>query len=204
MNRSLLARHVLRHVTVMALMLGAPVAGTASTLRTVALGGQSAPGLPDGISIRGFSQHVLNDAGQVVFVSLLAGNNVDATNNRALWFESPNGLTVVARTGSRAPGTPEGVNFGNFLALPGLDNSGRIVFVGALTGNGVDDGNNRGIWSQHSGRLSLVARAGSPAPGTPAGVSYARGFGLSLNNNGQTTFSAQLTGSGVDSSNDRG
>jgi hypothetical protein len=204
MNPSLVAGGILRQLALIAFLIGSPTVALAATLRTVALGGQSAPGLPDGISILGFSQYVLNDAGQVAFTSLLAGNNVDATNNRALWFETPDGLTVVARTASRAPGTPEGVSFGNFRGPPGLDNAGRIAFVGDLTGNAVDDGNNQGIWSQRSGGLSLVARAGSSAIGTPAGVSYARGFGLSLNNNGQTTFIAQLIGSGIDSSNDRG
>ena len=65
--------------------------------------------------------------------------------------------------------------------------------------------NDWGVWSEASGSLALVARSGSPAPGTPAGVNFDSFLIQSgFNNAGQTAFFAFVTGSGVDPSNDQG
>ncbi len=43
---------------------------------------------------------------------------------------------------------------------------------GSLNGTGVDDTNNRGLWSGTSGALTLVARTGDQAPGTDIGTVF--------------------------------
>src|SRR5207253_490978 len=86
---------------------------------------------------------------------------------------------------------------------------GHTAFGGLLTGSGVDSTNSEGIWSEGTGTLSLVARGGMAAPGTVDGVTFGSSVGNpfsspSINAAGQTVFSARLTGSGVDSTNNKG
>jgi hypothetical protein len=146
---------------------------------------------------------VLNDAGQVAFRSTLTGSGVDSSNNEGIWRGAPGSLSLVARRGSAAPGTASGVNYSS-LGNPVLNDAGQVAFGAFLTGSGVDSSNNEGIWRGAPGSLSLVARRGSQAPGTAAGVNYSS-LGIPvLNDAGQMAFWAFLTGSGVDSSNNQG
>ena len=101
----------------------------AAALRTVALSGQSAPGAPADVNYGNFGTFffdpqnqvvrgpVINDAGRAAFRANLAGSGVDATNNQGIWSEGSGSLALVARTGSAAPGVPDGVNFGLNPAL---------------------------------------------------------------------------------------
>ena len=153
---------------------------------------------------------MLNDAGQTAFRADLTGSGVDSTNNQGVWSEGSGSLSLVARTGSQAPGAPGGVNFridpAFELFSPVLNSAGQTAFYGGLT-----DGN-VGLWSEGSGSLTLVARSGIQAPGTPAGVNLSFSAGLSpfhldwpkLNDAGQTAFVGALTGAGVTSTNNWG
>jgi hypothetical protein len=84
---------------------------------------------------------------------------------------------------------------------PALNDAGQTAFRAYISGVGVDSTNNEGIWSEGSGSLALVARAGGPAPGTPSGISFATFFpfngALRMNASGQIAFTAFLKGSGV-------
>ncbi|MGI9428061.1 MAG: DUF7453 family protein, partial [Bythopirellula sp.] len=77
---------------------------------------------------------------------------------------------------------------------------------GTLRGTGVVQfTNDQGIWSERDGSgLTLVARTGDPAPGTAAGLTFSNLSVPVLNSSGQTAFRGSLTGTGVDSTNDRG
>ena len=157
----------------------------------------------DGPPIPLFRGPVLNDAGQVAFRADLAGGGINSTNSLGVWSEGTGNLTLVARTGSPAPG---GGNFGPLsgaeLFSPILNDAGQTAFYGALTNGDV------GVWSEGSGSLELVAREGTAAPGTPSGVSFwfAGGSNLPplLNNAGQTAFPTFLKGSGVNGGNNSG
>ncbi len=178
--------------------------GGGSGLALVAREGSQAPGLDAGVNFSGFSSPVLNAAGQTAFLGLLTGTGVTDSNDTSIWSEGGgSGLVLVAREGSKAPGTESGVSFSGFNSLPLLNGAGQTAFVGTLTGTGVSNPNLRGIWSEGGGSgLALVARAGSKAPGTGAGVNFASNFDkLVLNDAGQTAFLAGLTGSGVTGSN---
>src|SRR5262245_14048319 len=195
----------------------------AAALRTVALTGQAAPGTPAGVTYDTFGTYfsngssgvlrgpVINDAGQAAFRANLTGTGIDSTNNQGVWSEGRGSLALVARTGSAAPGVPEGVNFAFRsdleLYTPVLNRAGQTAFFGALT-----DGT-LGLWSEGSGSLALVARDGTPAPGTPEGVNL--NFGVLrdfatfpelplVNNAGHTSFWANVTGPGVNNMNDWG
>jgi hypothetical protein len=194
----------------------------AIALRTVALSGNPAPGIASGVTYDSFGSHydslngrffrgpVLNDAGQVAFRADLAGIGTGATNNQGVWSEGSGSLSLVARTGSQAPGAPGGVNFridpAFELFSPVLNDAGQTAFYGGLTNGSI------GFWSEGSGDLALVARSGVQAPGAPAGVNLSFSSGLNpfhldwpkLNNSGQTLFVGSLTGAGVNSTNNWG
>lgn len=117
-------------------------------------------------------------------------------------------LALVARAGSYAPGTPTGVNYDGFWEGLSLNNAGQVAFVAYLAGNGVDATNFWGLWLTSPADPNvpvLVTRGGSQAPGTPAGVNFQYFFAPAvLNNAGQTAVYADLAGSGVDDTNNRG
>jgi hypothetical protein len=177
-------------------------------LALVARGGDPAPGTPNGVNYDSFFyQTGFNDAGQSVFFAILTGSGVDPSNDHGIWTTGSGAPKLVVRSGSPAPGTPSGVNFQSLFGNVSFNNAGRVAFEGFLTGEGVDETNNQGLWSEGSGSLELVARRGSPAPGTPSGVNFDE-FLFSvfpvLNDAGQTAFRANLTGPGVTFTNDQG
>ncbi|MEM6392184.1 MAG: choice-of-anchor tandem repeat NxxGxxAF-containing protein [Planctomycetota bacterium] len=111
---------------------------------------------------------------------------------------------TVVLTGDLAPVTTQGVNYSD-LGFPVLNESGQVAFRADLTGTGVDGTNDSGIFTAR-GPLgnALFVRAGDDAPGTPVGVGYS-GFSTPvLNEAGQIAFFADLTGSGINTNNDRG
>ncbi len=105
-----------------------------------------------------------------------------STFHDTLWVEkpAPAGLAIVAREGQPAPGVP-GASFGAIFVHAGydpllLDDSGRALFVGRLTGGGVTAANDTGLWFYDGNAATLVAREGDQIPGLPAGHFYADNF----------------------------
>jgi hypothetical protein len=166
------------------------------TLKLAARNGSPAPVPAQGVNFATFVGGVLNGAGRSAFFARLSGAGVDATNDESIWTEEAGSLTLVVRKGSPAPITPAGVNFDR-LTIPDINGAGRTAFTAGLVGAGVDAANNQGVWSEGSGSLVLVARKGSPAPGTPAGVNFGELDAPVLNGAGRTLFLARLTGPGV-------
>lgn len=164
--------------------------------RTVALSGQAAPGAP-GVVISFFATApVIDNAGRTAFFAILTGPAVTAgVNDESIWSEGSSVLTLVARSGSPAPGAP-GVNFRTFSEAI-IISAGRTAFRAFL----IADVGDEGIWSEGSGALALVVRGGSPAPGTPAGVNFSNPEDPVFNSAGQIAFLTDLNGTGVDPSN---
>lgn len=177
------------------------------SLALVAREGNQAPGTPFGVKFGGLSDTpVLNSAGSTAFRGRVVGPGVDSTNENGIWAENRPGaigLGLVVRDGEAAPGTPLGVNFSSFFP-PVINDAGEIAFTGNLTGPGVDSTNDQGVWSEGSGPMSLVARAGNPAPGTPFGIDFAFFRHVVINAEGKTAFRGLLTGPGIDTSNREG
>ncbi|MBB6429777.1 DUF7453 family protein [Algisphaera agarilytica] len=171
--------------------------------------GNAAPGTGSGIifSHIDIAKPVLNDAGQTAFWAQLTGNGVDSSNDTGIWSKTTDNLDLIIRTGDHAPGTESGVKFRRLLDLA-FNDVGETAFRGRLTGTGVDGSNNEGIWSEaagSAGRPGIVVRTGDPAPGTEPGVTFRRGLARpSLNAKGHTAFRGELTGTGVNGSNDEG
>ena len=111
----------------------------------------------------------------------------------SLWVEkpAPTGLTLVARDRAPAPGVP-GATFGTlyshlFYDPLLLDDAGRALFLGRLTGAGVTGTNDMGLWFYDGNVTTLVAREGDQMPGVPAGNFFA----------GDLQGSVPLLGNGV-------
>lgn len=186
-------------------------------LTLVARKGGHAPGTPEGTDFQFFGIPVLNDAGRTAFVALLhpSGGNPSFYNGQGIWSEGSGTLTLVARDGSHAPGTSDGVTFSTFslqsyssnYPRPAINNVGQVAFWAALQtdAGGVTTSNDTGIWSEGSGSLALVAREGSQAPGTSDGTNFSSFGDPVLNAHGRAIFFARLQLSGdVTTANDTG
>lgn len=178
--------------------------GGGASLVPVAVTGDPAPGTAADITFSRVEVPSLNDAGQIAARGILTGPGVDDTNDEGIWSEGGgSGLVLVAREGNQAPGTPAGVNFSSFES-PLLNAAGQIAFIATLTGPGVDNTNDQGIWFEGGGPgLVLIAREGDQAPGTPVGVNFDGLNYLVLNAAGQIAFNGSLTGAGVDATTNR-
>lgn len=165
---------------------------SAQLLRVVALTGDPAPGTSSIGNYSTFDNPVLNSAGQVAFKAELTGEGIDSNNNGGIWSEGIGNLNLVTRKGDPAPGTPSGVSY-SYLFPPVLNSSGKTAFEANLTGPNVSESSNKGMWSEGTSTLKLVARTGAETPDTPLGVTFEGFAGIPfLNSAGQTAFNATL------------
>jgi hypothetical protein len=138
------------------------------------------------------------ESGRYAFLTdLRGGDSVVGVNDRALYTGVVGGgNTLAVRRGSAAPGTDA-----NFTVINGnattVNDLGQIVFQGALTGGTATAANDTGYWSGAPGSLSLVAREGSPAPGTVGAVFDALIGTPSFNDLGHVLFTGALLGGDV-------
>ena len=130
------------------------------SLVMVARKGSHAPGTAKDVNFfRLIPGAMLNGAGQTAFAAYLIGPGVDGTNHVGVWSEGSGSLALVARSGSAAPGTAEGVTFSSIFPGPVTNAAGHVAFTAWLTGEGVDGSNNFGVWAEDRNRLlTLVIR----------------------------------------------
>jgi hypothetical protein len=193
-------------------------AGVPGQLRMIARVGGPAP-LPGGQhTIANFLAHengyapamLINGRDEACFVATLAGPDITAANDRAILIgDSATTLRVLAREGDPAPGAAAGVTFAKFahhvdhpFTSPVLNAAGQAAFSAVLTGPGVTESNDIGLFATDVlGQIHLIAREGQAVelePGlagtiefTPeSGGEEGRGFGF--NDVGQLAFSVML------------
>jgi hypothetical protein len=181
---------------------------SAGNLQLVAVDDNHAPGTAADVSFHGLinGRVLLNSAGQTAFNAFVTdsvgGNSVNESNDIGIWSEYGGALTLVAREGDQAPGTPAGVKF-DILSPVLLNDAGVVAFTASITGSGsqftID-----GIWIGAPGNVQLLAREGQSAPGTPIGLTFLSFDDPGLSNGGHAAFRAVLTGDGITGSNDTG
>ena len=194
---------VLLVVTAAAVTLALTVPAFGQTYQTVALTGQSAPGTAAGVNYEVFLGPPAVDIGQVVYFARLTGAGVTGANEAAIYAGPAAGPQLVARTGNAAPGTAAGVNYSGLDGSPSLNGTGQVAYLASLTGTGITTANNAAIYAGPVAGPQLVAREGSAAPGTAAGVNYSvLNDTPALNDAGQVAYRAGLTGTGVTTAND--
>jgi hypothetical protein len=178
-------------------------------LTLVARQGDQAPNVPSGANFRDVGVASINNVGQVAFAAeLLTGSGgVTDFNDSGIWRGLPGALSLVVREGDQAPDTPAGADFDLLTSVPTINGAGHIAFMSGLKvgSGGVTEDNQYGIWSDRTGPLALVVRAGTQAPGAPAGANF---FGVNsptVNAGGFAAFTGSLAaGGGIDSTNDAG
>lgn len=135
----------------------------------------------------------LSSTGQISFHALGMFGESDS-----IWSEASGLLNLVTQVQTQVPGQPAGVEFLSFSGPPLLGANEQTTFKGFLTGPGIGDANNQGLWAEQGGTLTLIVREGDHAPGTPDGVTYnGVGFQDSLgdfaaNDTGQIAFRAMV------------
>lgn len=138
---------------------------------TIALSGQAAPGTD--ATFVGFDLPILNESGQAAFAAALSSDDDGSLGTWGIWGPTRREpLGLVALEGKLAPGAGDTERFSTFGGLR-LGEAGRLGFVASLTDDSgpIDSGENTGLWAQLDGLLPvLVAREGSPAPGTSIGL----------------------------------
>ncbi len=154
---------------------------------------------PGGGDFKGFGNPAVNENGYVAF-------SATSTSGEGVWADDDTGtLQLVAGEGQTAPGASA-----TFRSAgdPVYSGSEAVAFRGTLkTGGGVTSANSTGIWSNGSGALALVARAGSQAPGCATGVTFKAFTAVALSDQGNAVFAATLNTSsklGVTSANNSG
>jgi hypothetical protein len=167
-----------------------------------------APGIANAV-FTAFGNPAINDMDEEAFQAVVAGPSIGAPNNSGIWAgASPDGLTLIARTGSAAPGYGGAGSVGAFAALsdPVYSNDNAVAFLGTLTaGSG-----KTGIWVTTSGTLALVARTGDEAPDeygavSPVSPRFGSFLQFVLPDQGGVVFLATLApGSGVSSASNLG
>ncbi|MEA3188359.1 MAG: hypothetical protein QOD99_2189, partial [Chthoniobacter sp.] len=143
--------------------------GTPGNVTLLARTGDQPPGTAAGAKFQDFSIPTLNSAGQSAFVGFLTGSGVNSTNSSGIWTGTSGNLQLLARAGDNAPGTASGVNFNIFQGdstTPQINASGQNAFSAYLSGTGVSEPNDTGIWLGKPGNVKLVAREGDAALGT--------------------------------------
>jgi hypothetical protein len=178
--------------------------GSPGDLSLAAREGDQAPGTPSGVLFSSFHQTVpINEAGQIAIRAVLKGPGVDSNTDVGIFSTRAGGLELVARKGSAAPGLATSAYFTS-LDSPTINEFGRTAFVAGMEGEGIDETNSIGIWSEGAGDLALVTRRGEQAPGTPAGAFFSSFDSPLMFGSGRTVFIASVEGSGVDLTNNKG
>jgi len=110
----------------------------------------------------------IEDCGGVaVFVAQLAGPGVTYQNEAALLQPTSNGLALIARARSQAPGCATGQVFTQTSLVNNLAcaASGKWAFNAMVQGPGVTTATDRGIWSVDAGQATLALREGMQVGG---------------------------------------
>jgi hypothetical protein len=160
-----------------------------------------APGAPDGQTFRIFHYFDTNDSGEIAFSVDLISFGIGVGSG--VWAERGGALTKIARTGDPVQGLGPDINYVSFLTQPVINNAGQV----AVLANIDTPLDNSVIVSDGSGTLTIIAREGSQAPGTPDGsVFEAFNSLVTINDAGKMAFQTRLRAGlgGVTDSNDWG
>ena len=171
--------------------------GDVYTFRTVAMTGDAAPATFGGV-FTGFGAPSINGNGLVAF----SAQTNAATVTSGMWMtpsDAPGTIGFIAGKGWPAPGTPNGVTFGDFTLVsfraPLINEPGNVGFSAPLVG--IESDQVVGLFRRIDGVVTKVAVPGEQAPGLGAGVVHKTLEFPSFNNGNLMAFRSQLEGPGV-------
>jgi hypothetical protein len=111
--------------------------------------------------------------GDLVFKASVTGtarpNTITSTNNIGIWYYTGSSTSLLARTGTSAPGTTGAVF--TSLSDPAMHEDGSVAFAGGLAGGDVlkNKSNATGVWLIDTPLPHIVVRSGSSAADQPDG-----------------------------------
>ena len=161
------------------------------SLELIASSGAPAAFAGSGVNFGPYFGTRANENGQFIAFNRLIKRGFPSTRGSVIFGDSE-GVEAVATTGSPAPGAGLGVTF-NFSTIfsdgSALNNAGDSAIQATLSSGS-------GIFSNAGGSLQAIALEGTTAPGTPLGTTYEpfTFTGLSLNDQGDISFAADLSG----------
>ncbi len=175
------------------------------TYRTLNLSGLPAAGTDPGINYESFSARSLSDAGNAVYVATYQGPGVlPSENDRGVYLSDGVTDTLVARGDDLPPGFVGDVAYDSAtMGLFYLSGGGAsVVFDTQLTGEGVNVGNNHGVFHGSADATELLALERGWAPGAGHGVVFSDINISATNEAGQSVGSVLLDGVGTNGDND--
>ena len=186
--------------------------GIPGNFRLVSQEGDHAPGLPNEARLGSILSVLLNDSNEVAFEQDVVGTFSGCIGIcSGIWSEGLGSLHLVARSGEQAPDLPSDVIFlqdDNFdgIGTFSFNSLGQVAFYGFLSGPGIDDTNDTGIWAEDiNGQLKLIIREGDQIEVSPGdfrtvsliraelGESSTSGHANAFNDRGQIAFRATFT-----------
>jgi hypothetical protein len=179
----------------------------------VAWSESAVPGVPfpDDYFAYGFFWPTIAEDGSCFFHGDIEGLNTTTANGRGLFKGTTNAdLAMLLRQADSAPGLPDLylVNAAGTKGISALRGSpdGRTMWTSYLTGPGVNSSNDTALFGGPADNPVVIAREGSPAPGT-AGAVYEDLIGIvggqssfiepqhtQINRNGIVSFVSKLRG----------
>ncbi len=198
--------------------------GAPNALESVARGGAPAPGIPDSpfggsaefglirsSSAGTFNQGaVLNNAGQTAFLANVLYDGSFGLPSQAIFFGGPGTLQPIVDETVIPPGGG-GASLAFIGLVSGFNDAGQVLYTGSLSqfsNPAATRDDDAGLWIvDGTGQQQLVVREGDPAPGTIGvfGSTFDSPFRTQvLGGSGQVVIHAQVTGPGIDESNDQG
>jgi len=200
-------------IAVLLALAAAAAASPGFVFQKVALRGEPVPGTEPGTVFGQFSDIYttavpsLDETGRVSFTAPLEGPAVTPSNRSGIWTWQPGGgLQLLVRADDAAPDAGGGVfnSFPiDFALMPPAMGDGRVGFSASLTGTGVTENNNEGLWSMGSGPNGILVREGDAAAGFAPDVRYSSvPFGLELNQARHAFVRGSVVGPGIGSTND--
>jgi hypothetical protein len=167
-------------------------------LRLVVRETEQFAGQPAGIRFNGLGSTLVNENGNMAFISLISGPGLPG-GSYGIFTDRAGQLELVIKDEDPAHGIP-GARILQ-LSAPAFNDHGVLALHGRYTG-GVFP-NDHAIWTEQSGRFSLLARSGQAPGGLPTGVVFGPLSSPRINNAGDVMFHGALTGPGITSANDQ-
>ncbi len=155
----------------------------------IAREGFQAPDALTGVHFSSFNAPQMSINGSVAYRGILRTGTADTTpeNNQGIWLNN----TLQAREGNQAPNTAPDTLFA-FFSDPVINNHDQTAFIGHLRrgSGGVNIFNDLGVWSADR----LLAREDNIAFGVADGARFRTFTSISINNQGQVAYGAELSG----------
>jgi len=200
---------------------GVWIADANNTLAKIAFEGDQAPGL-SGVTLGKSSSQAtplmsatINDNNEIVLFSALEGPTVDNSNDHALWFRDTLGkFHLISREGDVAPQSNADIFVSALMGSvgddtaerPRLNKRGQVLFSTQIVGSSVDNTNDKALWLWDLSGVHKVIQSGESIVGLAPGEIIASfslaGTSMQLNDNGEVLVQVQLSGPGVDTTND--